>query len=264
MIQGIDHIVILVDDLAAAIASYTHLGFTVVPGGEHTGGETHNALVVFEESSQEHSTYLELIAFKRVAPAHRWWRHTVTGEGLIDFALLPKAIADDINAARQRGLAFEGPIPGGRLRPDGQPIAWHLGAPLTPDLPFLCADVTPRALRVPDGSALQHTNGVVGIAQITVAVNDINTSAARYRALLGVEPRLDWVSPESDAQVAAFPVGASTILLATPGSAARSRLRDHLRTRGEGPYALSLRVGTGIGTTLDPARTHGVRVELVT
>ena len=49
MLRGIDHIVILVDDLDQAIQSYTEAGFTVIPGGEHTGGATHNALVAFRE-----------------------------------------------------------------------------------------------------------------------------------------------------------------------------------------------------------------------
>ena len=40
MIRAIDHIVILVADLAAASADYAALGFTVTPGGEHTGGQT--------------------------------------------------------------------------------------------------------------------------------------------------------------------------------------------------------------------------------
>src|SRR4051794_8519489 len=49
MIRAIDHVVILVNDLAATVADYTALGFTVTPGGEHTGGATHNALVVFAD-----------------------------------------------------------------------------------------------------------------------------------------------------------------------------------------------------------------------
>ncbi|MFW6075058.1 MAG: VOC family protein, partial [Chloroflexota bacterium] len=38
MIQGIDHLVILVDELERAIQDYTSLGFTVVPGGKHPRG----------------------------------------------------------------------------------------------------------------------------------------------------------------------------------------------------------------------------------
>src|SRR5258706_9920850 len=133
MIRSIDHIVILVGDLDAASADYAALGFTVVPGGEHTGGETHNALVAFADD-----TYLELIAFKRSAPGHRWWRHVAAGGGLVDFALLPGAIEQDIAAARERGVAYTGPVAGGRLRPDGRQVAWQLGMPPSADMPFLC------------------------------------------------------------------------------------------------------------------------------
>src|SRR5947209_3775333 len=106
MMLGIDHIVILVGDLAVATADYTTLGFTVVQGGEHTDGATHNALVAFADGS-----YLELIAFKRPAPAHRWWRHVAEGEGLVDFALPPDAIAADLATVQHRGLAYQGPLP---------------------------------------------------------------------------------------------------------------------------------------------------------
>src|SRR5689334_10845523 len=148
MISRVDHIVILVKELEAAVRDYTELGFTVVPGGEHTGGASHNALVAFADGS-----YLELIAFKRGAPEHRWWRFAALGEGIIDFALLPDNIEEDIAAIHRRGLPFLGPEPGGRLRPDGQKLRWQIGSPTSPDLPFLCADVTPRELRVPSGAA---------------------------------------------------------------------------------------------------------------
>src|SRR5689334_14717627 len=195
MIRAIDHIVILVSDLAAAVADYITLGFTVTPGGEHTGGATHNALVVFADDS-----YLELIAFKRPAPEHHWYRHSALGEGIIDFALLPTTIEADLAAARERGLEIEGPFPGGRLRPDGQQVAWQSGRALTPDLPFLCGDVTPRALRVPEGAARTHANGVTGVARLTVAVADLGASVSRYRALLGIAERAD---TPSDAPLAA-------------------------------------------------------------
>ncbi|MER3459556.1 MAG: hypothetical protein C4309_13850, partial [Chloroflexota bacterium] len=46
---ALDHIVILVRDLAKAIEDYTALGFTIIPGGEHQGGASHNALIAFAE-----------------------------------------------------------------------------------------------------------------------------------------------------------------------------------------------------------------------
>jgi len=254
MIGAIDHIVILVDDLAAAAADYTALGFTVTPGGEHTGGATHNALVVFADDA-----YLELIAFKRPAPEHHWYRHSALGEGLIDFALLPTMIEADLAAACERGLAIEGPFPGGRLRPDGKQVAWQTGRTPTPDLPFLCADVTPRELRVPAGAARVHANGVTGIVSLTVAVADLGASVARYRALLGTAERED-SSALAAARTGAFALGHTTITLATPADDSDTALSARLASRGEGPFALALR-GVGRNATFDLRLAHGARME---
>ncbi len=252
MILSIDHIVILVNDLDTARADYEALGFTVVPGGEHTDGATHNVLIAFADGS-----YLELLAFKREAPAHRWWPYQATGEGLIDFALLPGAIAEDIAAARQRGLEYTGPTSSGRQRPDGQQISWQIGLPPSYDLPFLCADVTPRGLRVPDGPAWQHPNGVIGLDSLTVGVKNLQSSIAHYRALLGKEPHL------GEYPTSAAPVGAAGVVVAeaTPDTP----LAEYVEQRGEGPYALSLRtkIAPPGPNTLNIALTHAVRIELV-
>ena len=252
MIRGIDHIVILVRDLAAPSGDYTALGFTVMPGGDHTGGATHNAL----------------IAFKRSEPGHRWSRHRASGEGLVDYALLPSAAEADIAAARARGVAYEGPTDGGRLRPDGQQVSWQLGMPPTADLPFLCGDVTPRELRVPGGAVRQHPNGVIGIAGLTVAMNDLEASVARYRALLGRDPIDQSPAPLAGARSATFEVGGAAITLAVPaGETApdgEGTLRARLAARGEGPYALTLRTNSAANLgMLDQDLTHGVSIELV-
>jgi catechol 2,3-dioxygenase-like lactoylglutathione lyase family enzyme len=283
MMLGIDHVVILVNDLDAACEDYAALGFTVVPGGEHADGATHNALIAFADGS-----YLELLAFRQPSPDHRWWRHVEIGEGLIDWALLPDNISRALATIREQGTPFEGPVPGGRQRPDGREIAWQMGIPSTPHLPFLCADVTPRSLRVPEGPARQHANQVTGIANVTVAVSDIAARIATYRGLLAVSlrgqsstvqaspPHL--VTPEAGARIAIFPVGNAIITLAEPArqpahgaieEAAPAEgtfptLRAHLERRGDGPYALTLRTtSSSHAGCLEPARTHGVRLELV-
>lgn len=282
MILGIDHIVILVHDLAAATRDYEEIGFTVIPGGDHADGASHNALIVFADG-----TYLELLAFKREVPEHRWWRFVASGEGLIDWALLPDALADDIATARRYGVEFAGPITGGRRRPDGQEIVWELGNPQMPGLPFLCADVTPRLLRVPDGSARTHANGIIGIAGVTVALHDIQRGLEAYRALLTVgmqsqsgpihaTPPSGFVIPEPGARTAMLPAGSATITLAEPALNAEVRaesdalrasqglrsLRQHLEQRGEGPYALTLRGTPGKDFAPDPRYTHGVCLEV--
>jgi catechol 2,3-dioxygenase-like lactoylglutathione lyase family enzyme len=243
MIRAVDHVVILVNDLAQAASDYRALGFTVVEGGEHTGGASHNMLVSFADG-----IYLELIAFRRAIPEHPWWRYQATGEGLIDFALLPSAIGEDLEAARGRGLPLDGPFPGGRLRPDGVQLEWQSGRSPTADLPFFCADVTPRALRVPSGEAHQHPNGAQGVATITIATADVGASASRYEKLLG--------QPGTPG----FQLGSAAIVLSDSSAHAPERLAR----RGDGPCALTLRVSPGSPTgALDPRLTHGVPIDLV-
>ncbi len=254
MIKAIDHIVILVSDLATARADYERLGFTVVDGGEHTDGSTHNALVSFADG-----TYLELLAFRRAAPQHRWWRHSAAGEGLIDFALLPDDTAAAVAEARARGLDLVGPTPGGRARPDGVRLEWQSAFAERPELPFLCGDVTPRELRVPGAEAWGHANEAAGVATVTIAVRDLDASAAAYSALLGQQPAI-----ELERRV--FHLGAAAIILRAlaPDEPDGSELEAHLATRGEGIYALGLR-GPAARPPLvfDRDLAHGVRMALV-
>src|SRR6185312_4452056 len=68
---------------------------------------------------------------------------------------------------------------------DGQEVKWQTARQHTFDIPFLCGDITPRALRVPEGEARRHANGRKGIAKVSVAVHDVDASLRRYEALLG-------------------------------------------------------------------------------
>jgi catechol 2,3-dioxygenase-like lactoylglutathione lyase family enzyme len=260
----LDHVVILVSDLEAAIANYGALGFTVQRGGTHADGATHNALVGFADGS-----YLELIAFLRPAPGHRWWHHARRGhEGFVDFALLPGSVGEVVQAARGRGLAYQGPFDGGRLRLDGEQLRWQTGTPPTPDLPFLCGDVTPRALRVVEGEVRVHANGVTGVACLSVAVADLAASLGRYAALLGPQAlqgvRAQAV-PGCGLQLAVLPLGPSALVLVEPGPDASdgAPLRAQLGGRGEGVIGLSLRgPAAAPRRALPRQRTHGAAFEI--
>jgi catechol 2,3-dioxygenase-like lactoylglutathione lyase family enzyme len=219
----LDHVVIAVADLERAVAHYAQAGFTVTPGGRHPGRNTRNALVVFEDGA-----YLELITYSAPSPDERWWRELdAHGDGLVDFALLPQDLPAVVAQARARGLTdLSGPLPGGRVRPDGERVAWQTARQAQHDLPFLCADITPRALRVPEGEQRRHPNGATGIAQVAVAVADIEASLARYRAFLGEEA-----------------VSGGEVML--EGACIRL-VRDAGRSRQQGPCGVGLRFAAGV------------------
>jgi catechol 2,3-dioxygenase-like lactoylglutathione lyase family enzyme len=256
MTLSLDHIVIAVSNLDAALADYKALGFNPIVGGEHANGITHNVLVIFEDGA-----YLELIAWKRPDPGFRWSDvYHGSGEGYVDHALLPDDIGKVVAAAQGRGLDIENPVFGGRNRPDGERLEWRTARSPKPDVPFLCGDVTPRGLRVQEDPAIRRQpNGVTGVAEITVAVRDADASAKRYAALLGVETPATAIEDAlgAPASVAHLTLGNGTrIRLASP--AGTGELEALLTQRGEGPVAVLFRGGAK--AELDSRKTHGARM----
>lgn len=271
---ALDHVVIRVQNLAAAIENYAALGFTVVRGGEHSGLGSCNALIAFEDDA-----YLELIAFpngsmpppvpkgecfRELAAAGRSplecrclaWK--TAPEGLTDFALVPENIDETVRQARTNGLVLHGPIPGGRLRPDGQQVSWQLAVSDGFDLPFLCADVTLRPLRVPGGPARRHENGALGIKRLAVAVPNLDASAARYRKLLGEEVQQGF----SKARTLNFQLGSTAISLVERNADLDLR-SESFSTNDEGPCALWLLTeNSSKSARLDRSLSHGAWIHV--
>ena len=260
MSLALDHIVIAVADLEAAFADYTALGFTVIRGGEHANGITHNVLVVFQDGA-----YLELIAWKRPEPGNRWSDifHT-HGEGFVDHALLPDNTAAVVSRAQARGLDIADPVPGGRNRPDGERLEWQTARSPKADVPFLCGDITPRRLRVQEGDVRRHANGVTGVARLMIAVNDVDVSTKRYAALLGsdVPSAEDGIVGDAPARTASFRLANGTsVTLASP-LGAEGEVAKAIAERGEGPFAALFAAGGGGPRALDAALTHGARLSM--
>lgn len=258
MEAGLDHGVVLVRDLDTAVADYRTLGFTVVPGGTHAGGLTHNALVPFANG-----TYLELLAFTRpdawpsvptvgepgrTPLERRFLARAQRGEGLIDVAIWMNGLAGSVAryvSAHRTDVAIDGPASGQRTRPDGTRLAWRMAFPDAADLPFLIEDVTPRRLRVPDGDATNHPNGVTGIDVATFAAASPVRAASVLQDLLGLPGT---AHPVHEAGRSTLQVGEGRIEFVggSPGD--------------PGPVALTLSAGRQ--GTLDPAATHGARLVL--
>jgi len=232
-LQAIDHVVIMVRELGAAIRDYSELGFTVVPGGSHPTG-THNALIAFADGA-----YIELIAFERDNPQHRWWAAAQAGGGLIDFCMRTDDLSADWEAFHRAGIEMQ-IEPGARVRSDGYRLRWRLAQPLAPHafvVPFLITDETPREKRVPREHG--HRNGARGLAAITVAVDDVFAPQQWYSAVLGHagEP----VAREDlRARGIRFRAGPHALELIAPNEGS-SPLSPWLDARGAGPWSVALK-----------------------
>ncbi|HEY7062227.1 MAG TPA: VOC family protein [Chloroflexota bacterium] len=257
MLTGIDHLVIAVPDLDAAIAAYQDLGFRIVRGGRHLVG-THNALVPFADGA-----YLELIAFYEPSPAHRWWGPLQRGGGLVDYCLRTDALLADAAAFARGGVPMDEPVPMVRVRPDGYEVRWRLAIAhegYRQVAPFLIEDETPRAERVPADTA--HPNGATGVRSLTIAVPDVapvrQWGASAYQSPGRAIERADLA-----AAGVAFTLGHNgpTLEYVAPTSDA-SPLTDWLRTRGPSPYAAVLATRVASPAPLDPAKLCGARLIL--
>jgi catechol 2,3-dioxygenase-like lactoylglutathione lyase family enzyme len=238
MFRAIDHIVVVVPELEAAIDRYGAVGFTVVRGGKHSIG-SHNALIAFADGA-----YIELIAFLAAATGHPWQSALDKGGGgLVDFCMMTDNLEADVAAIRRAGAQMGEPYSMTRDRPDGFRLSWELSIPAPPwngRLPFLIRDLTRREERVPREH--QHRNDVTGIQGVTIAVEDADLVAKTYTGALG-RPGEPIRRPDLDAAGFEFIVGAHRIQLVTAKSES-SPIAKWIRMHGESPFEAKL-IATG-------------------
>ena len=253
MLTGIDHIVIVVQNLDEAARNYEKLGFTVVPGGRHPVG-SHNVLISFADGS-----YIEIISFYQPSPDHRWWRPLQNGEGLVDFCMVTDDLTGDTQRLRSAGVNINDPVPWSRTRPDGYELKWvlalaregHRGV-----APFLIQDVTPREERVPQ--KFDHKNGTTGIRTVTVAVDDLSTVRHWYKSVLGHDGT-EIKRGDLQARGVRFQIGPHLFDFVEP-VADPGPLTAWLKTRGPSPYSATLRSTSQKSTQLDKTLTHGANL----
>ncbi len=235
----LDHLVILVQDLEAAIRDYGRLGFGVTPGGEHADGLTRNALVPFRDG-----TYLELVAFVEPEGARDnvWgWRGFLPRGGLVDYCAASENSRAEVERLRKLGFGVEDFGEGGRRLPDGREIRWRSAGFRQEGrvLPFLIEDLTPRERRVPGGPAADHPNGATGIPRLEISAPDPGRASRDLAALTGAPPE-------------ALELGRCELVL-MEGDAGQ----------GAGPTAVTLSTDAPENAgELDPSLAHGVRFTL--
>ncbi|GKT47857.1 uncharacterized protein ColSpa_08038 [Colletotrichum spaethianum] len=184
----LDHIVILLPhQVLASLPSWISSEFTILTGGRHADGRTENKLIIFADG-----TYLELISFVEGLSQderlkHKWgpkpdgtiidWAYSLKDES--GFAAIQKRVRDAQSIA-----IYDDPVPGGRIRPDGEELKWAVALPAGAgaesegnvergELPFWCFDRTPRELRVPNHVAenIRHPSGSLGVHSLAVDVS---------------------------------------------------------------------------------------------
>jgi hypothetical protein len=229
--MDVDHVAFGWDDLDPVRAALDDVGLPVDDGGTHADGTTHMALTGFPDGS-----YLEYVAPTEGTPpadAGFWPGALGARAGPAAWAVRTDDVVREARRAIDAGFAIEGPLHGGRDRPDGRRVEWdqvfervdHESRWL---VPFPITDRTPRRWRVAE---TEGVTALSGVETVVLGVADLDDAAAvlerRYRIPAPVP--VETAAVEGDAAVVpGFPVA---LVRAT---------ESRLATVGERPEAVLL------------------------
>lgn len=196
MLTGIDHLIIALPDLDAAVRAVEGtLGLAATGGGRHEKGGTENRLVWFGD------TYLELLGVWDPALASEGWlgaptiRAAAAGGGLASWVVTTADVAAEVDLVRARGMEISDATPGERHRPDGRIVRWVLAHPprVGPLLPPFMIEHDPAGAEWTPGERAERATfehpvgGRVRVERLEIPVADTNRASIRYLPL-GIGP----------------------------------------------------------------------------
>jgi Glyoxalase-like domain len=127
---SLDHLLLGCSDLDRGVAFVKQrLGVYAAKGGAHPGRGTQNALLSLGDRH-----YLEIISPSAEAPASNAspetkaevdFLHRLAAPRLVGWAAHPGSLDEFASRLRREGIAFQGPQPGSRQRPDGRILHWR-------------------------------------------------------------------------------------------------------------------------------------------
>jgi len=242
VLTRVDHVMICVPDLATGIETYTRLGFTVYPGGSHTGRPTHNAIAFHDEDYLEILSIRDRSAVTPGSPDASLAEYLDQGGGFRIVSVQSDDLAADVAAMRQRGVDVGEIRDGGRRTPEGRELRWR-AAFLGPrdDLPiFFIQHLTPLAERKAHAVRMgSHPNGVMRAERAYVAVPDVAAAARIYARVLGRPVPAVQRGAVIKADMAVFDLGPTGLTVAQPAEPGPAA--DALARRGPGPFQVLYR-----------------------
>lgn len=249
MNPALDHLIVLVNDLDAAAADFSALGFTVCRRADRIEGSMLNRFICFADGS-----YILLSAFADpVASAgHRLAPLLKRGEGWADYSFVVEDLGGVVDRFRAAQMPTRGPIAVSSELSDGRKWSLDLllagiGAGGDEALPFVVQDREGREARIPDLTT--HQNGAIGLAGLRVA------AASPDRVIAGLEcvaGRALSSEPAETGRRVHFGTGWVDIV------------EDRARKPGEGGLMQATVVVDGeVPAAPDPARLHGAAISFV-
>jgi Glyoxalase-like domain len=196
---GIDHPLILVNDIEESKKRYSALGFNMTPTTKHPWGTSTSAGVMYQSLIEIMSIYDTSLLDEKPAGDFRFGRYINDQlnerEGVSLLALFSNDANTDSETVRRRGIVCQGTIEFGRdiLLPDGRKDRTSttlkiIQDPMLPRLSnFIVQQHRPDLIYVPKWTV--HPNGATGIARVTILAerHDQPRVKARLAGLYGAD-----------------------------------------------------------------------------
>jgi len=200
VLSGIDHVILACADPPGAAAELEALlGLAATGGGRHDAHGTFNRLFWLGDS------YIELMGvFDADLAARSWWGAHMSrllemrSASYAGLALASDDLESDVARLRGQGAPISDPVPGERLRPDGEAVRWRVARLPQPDpdigLCFLIEHDSGAAEWRPEERAARaaqvHPLGSAGrLARLELPVSDVRTATLRLLRELGLQFR---------------------------------------------------------------------------
>lgn len=290
MIDKVDHIMLVVDDVYAAMTTFQEkLGLTARYGGVHPRG-THNAIIHFPGKLGYFELFgpLDREQVRRNNSAVLDWIEK--GGGIWRVAFGSDNVDEDHARIRANGIPAADIGDWNRKRPDGKTVYWRMFGVGITDPPRLYPFIIqwpPPAERIPDlegaGFFDPPALPVTGIDRVLFVVPDLDRAAADFERVYGVSAGPETTFPDGRRRRIAFAENAVDLVQPAGDGPAR----DALDRLGPGAYKISLGTsdiegarryleGNGVRVSpialsddgqrsfqIDPRDAHNVSLELI-
>lgn len=246
-----DHLVWFMKKPEEAVPVLKQLGLYAANGGRHETWGTYNTLSYFGLS------YIEFLGIENqiIAEKHeenRLITHIVEqlpkvyGEGPARIAIRTDNIEKAAVKLKEDGFTVYGPIPGARVRADGEVIRWSLLFPERADnelrLPFFIQwekSDEERILELEKQGLLgKHTLGHPKFENVGFAVWDLDQTVTRWGQMLNLEPGAEFIDHTLNARCRKLELSGTSLLFCTP--IGDGMVEKVLKEKGETPFLVKL------------------------
>lgn len=246
-----DHLVWFFKKPEEAIAPLEQVGLKVAPGGRHESWGTYNTLSYFGLS------YLEFLGIEdwqraETHEANRLITHIVgqlpkdNGEGPARIAIRTNEIEALAEQLKEEGFTVYGPIPGERVRGDGEVIKWSLlfpeyaGSELR--LPFFIQWEKSDDERLAELDQLglidRHPAGSVQFESVGFAVQNLDETLEVWKKFLNLPISAEFTNHELNARCRKIALAGTELLFCSPmGEGITAKV---LKEKGETPFLINL------------------------